>query len=293
MLWKLFSINPLGYKSPLLEPNFISSEPKTELYHYQRILNNFMISKNRQKHIRSLHQKKFRKVHQEFLVEGEKSVKELLQTQSPIIQIICTEEFFQKIDYLIHAQNIDCAVISEDLLGQISSLTSNSTALAIVPFFESKTLSLETKEYLLLLDNVQDPGNLGTIMRIADWYGISKIVCSPDCVDLYNPKVIASSMGSFLRIQIYYQSLREFFREFPHVPVYGALLEGQNIHEVKFDKQGGAILLGNESQGIHADNQGFIKYQVTIPRFGNAESLNVAMATAIFCDNLRRLVPLE
>ncbi|MDX2303252.1 MAG: RNA methyltransferase [Microscillaceae bacterium] len=227
-------------------------------------------------------------MHQTFLVEGEKSVREALQASLKIEQILCTEVFYQENDYLIHSRGVDCEVITPELLAQLSSLTSNDSALAILPFFEEKILYWEEGEYILLLDNIQDPGNLGAILRIADWYGIHKIIASPDSVDLYNPKAIAASMGSFMRVKMMYTLLREYFRQCDSMPVYGALLTGQNIHEVNFDSKGGAILLGNESQGISPNLHASIRHKITIPRFGQAESLNVAMATAVICDNLRR-----
>jgi TrmH family RNA methyltransferase len=136
------------------------------------------------------------------------------------------------------------------------------------------------------LDDIRDPGNLGTIIRTADWYGIGKVVASPETADFYNPKVISATMGSFTRTEIYYTELTDFLSKAKH-PVYGAYLEGQNVHEVEF-QPAGLILIGSESHGIAPGLRKFVSTEVTIPRFGKAESLNAAIATAVICDNLRR-----
>jgi TrmH family RNA methyltransferase len=135
---------------------------------------------------------------------------------------------------------------------------------------------------------VRDPGNLGTIIRIADWYGIKKLIFSSHTAEFYNPKVIQSSMGSFTRVQFYYGYLIQAFQEWK-LPVYGAFLEGESIHQLT-NPAPGVLLLGNESQGISKEVEKWVSSKVTIPSFGNAESLNVAIATAIFCDNFKRLV---
>jgi TrmH family RNA methyltransferase len=138
------------------------------------------------------------------------------------------------------------------------------------------------------LDEVRDPGNLGTIIRIADWYGINKLIFSTHTAEFYNPKVIQSSMGSFTRVQFYYGDLAQAFQDWK-LPVYGAFLEGESIHEL-VNPTPGVLLLGNESQGISKEVEKWVSSKITIPSFGKAESLNVAIATAIFCDNFKRLV---
>jgi TrmH family RNA methyltransferase len=145
---------------------------------------------------------------------------------------------------------------------------------------------LEAHAITLVLDDVRDPGNLGTIIRSADWYGFNRIIASPETADFYNPKVISSTMGSFTRTEIYYADLAEILANAPG-KVYGAFLDGKNVHEESFGN-GGLIVIGNESRGISFQYQKFITDRITIPRYGEAESLNAAVATAVICDNVRR-----
>ncbi len=139
----------------------------------------------------------------------------------------------------------------------------------------------------MILDNIQDPGNLGTIIRTADWFGIKTIICSENTVEVYNPKTVQSTMGSLCRVNIIYTNLNTFLSE-TNIPVYGALLEGNSIYNIKWGKEG-LILLGNEGHGISHELIQKISIPVTIPSFGKAESLNVAVSTAIFCNELRRI----
>jgi TrmH family RNA methyltransferase len=142
------------------------------------------------------------------------------------------------------------------------------------------------EEFALVLDDIRDPGNLGTIIRTADWYGITRIIASSETADFYNSKVITSTMGSFTRVGIFYTTLEQYLAQ-STLPVFGAYLEGKNIHETRFGS-GGLIVIGNESHGIRPELEKFITDKITIPRFGKAESLNAAIATAIICDSIRR-----
>jgi TrmH family RNA methyltransferase len=173
-------------------------------------------------------------------------------------------------------------------LEQVGQYQSNDSALAVVHMKANEAFVPGKEELILALDEVRDPGNLGTIIRIADWYGIQKLIFSPHTADFYNPKVIQSSMGSFTRVQFYYGELAEAFQNWK-LPVYGAFLEGTSIHQLS-DPKPGVLLLGNESQGISKEVEKWVSSKVTIPSFGGAESLNVAIATAIFCDNFKRLL---
>ncbi len=199
-----------------------------------------------------------------------------------IVAVFATEEFIataigqHKVRFLLETA-------SPDELEQAGTIQSNNAALAVVEI-PAPSNNIPTDEWLLALSDIRDPGNLGTMIRIADWYGIRRIVCSPTTADWYNPKVIAASMGSFLRVKPFYTDLKQFFSIYPS-PVYGALLNGSNIHQFQA-KVKGAILIGNESQGIADDLLPMITHALTIPRIGNAESLNAGIATAIFCDNL-------
>ncbi|MEA3494426.1 MAG: RNA methyltransferase, partial [Bacteroidota bacterium] len=140
----------------------------------------------------------------------------------------------------------------------------------------------------LLLDSIRNPGNLGTIIRIADWYNIKQIICSPDCVDVYNPKVVQSTMGSIFRVKIIYQELGEFIDNNNEYNYYNAELNGENIHTLKFKKPT-AIIIGNESTGVSDNLTKKVKNKISIPKYGNAESLNAAVATGIIFDNMLRL----
>lgn len=249
-----------------------------------------MLSKNQIKFIRSLHQKKFRTAHQLFLVEGEKNVLETLQANHPIADLYVTKKFHQKYADLLDSQKHSYIIVSQEQLNQAGTLSTNEAALLLAPIRAAMPKSLEVGEYALMLDDIRDPGNLGTILRIADWYGIKQIIASPLCVDLYNPKVISSSKGSYLRVHYVVNSLREILEsaQSQHLATLGTFPDGDNIHHFSFSSKGGYIVLGNESQGINSSLMPYFDHRLSIPRFGQAESLNVAMACAIICDNLRR-----
>jgi TrmH family RNA methyltransferase len=145
---------------------------------------------------------------------------------------------------------------------------------------------IEKNTFNLMLDDIRDPGNLGTIIRTADWYGIKNIIVSEETADVYNSKVIQSSMGSFIRVNVFYTSLEEYLGK-NKLPVFGTFLDGDNAHTLNFGL-GGIVVIGNEANGISKAVERFVTRRITIPRFGHAESLNAAIATAVICDNLRR-----
>lgn len=245
-----------------------------------------MIAKKTLKYIKSLQLKKYRKIENSFIVEGGKSVMELLNSDFTIRTLFATEVFLNSQKQLLNTKNIQISVVSEQDLADAGSYKTNNAAIAIAQMKENK--SIEGDEGLtLVLDDIRDPGNLGTIMRIADWYGISGIVCSLECADQYNPKVIAASMGSFTRVNFFYTDLQQYLSS-SSLPKYGAYLEGQTVHECAFDGNG-LLVMGNESNGISPDLEKFIDFKINIPGFGQAESLNVAIATAVICDNFRRI----
>ena len=166
------------------------------------------------------------------------------------------------------------------------TLQSNNAALAVAITPENRPFSLQTNEYALALDRISDPGNLGTLLRIADWYGINKVFCNLNTAELYNPKVIAASMGSFTRVQVFYCDLEsEIITQ--KLPVYGAFLEGDDVHGVHFS-EGGILLMGSEAHGVGENLEKLVTQKVFIPRYGGAESLNVAIAAAVIIDNIRR-----
>lgn len=245
-----------------------------------------MPSKNTVKFIKSLQHKKFRKQENSFFVEGSKNVTELLGSDFNVTHLLYTSKFGSSNNDLVGSFNGEKYEVSQELLASVGSFLSNDGALAVAGIKENNPFSVKPGELAIALDDVRDPGNLGTIIRIADWYGIKKLICSEETADFYNPKVLNASMGSFTRISFFYTDLSEFIKE-TNLPVYGAFLQGDNIHQTIL-KEEGIILMGNESTGISDDLKDLVTQKLTIPSFGGAESLNVAIATAVICDNFRR-----
>ena len=243
-----------------------------------------MISKSELKFIKSLQIKKFRKEHKQFLIQGKKSVEELASSDFKTSMVLTTANDFQKYKALF--PNVRVEEVKEDALNSISSLKTNNAVLAVAEVKPNNYLQAND-EYVVVLDDVRDPGNLGTIIRICDWYGVRKIVCSEESADLYNPKVIASSMGSFTRVALFYTSLVEYFEKMPGESVMGAVMNGESVYSGEFPANG-YLIMGNESNGIETDLIKYINNQLTIPRLGGAESLNVGVATAVILDNLIR-----
>lgn len=245
-----------------------------------------MITKNQIKHIQQLHHKKGRQAEQLFLVEGAKNVLELLQSDFNIHALYTTAHFYQENLKLLQNSQIQAIEIENSQLERISTLESNNAALAVVQTKANQHLLAE-QEWVLVLDDIKDPGNLGTIIRIADWYGIKKIVASEQSVELYNPKVIAATMGSFTRVALYYCDIATYMQALPKAHFYGAVMNGSSIYQQKFGKEG-YLVIGNESHGISATIQNMLSAKITIPGRGGAESLNAAIATAIILDNVFR-----
>ncbi len=244
-----------------------------------------MISKNQLKLLRALGQKKQRKAHGLFLVQGEKNVLELVDSGLVVKNVFATEEFLLENSGKLKA--FDCIEASLDELTKASTLVSNNAAIAVVEIPLSKTPKAEG--LMIALDGVSDPGNLGTIIRVADWYGIKHIVASTDCADPYNPKTISATMGSFGRVTVTQLDLPSYLEQ-SNLPVYGAFLEGESTHSKSFSAEG-ILLMGSESHGVREEAAKFVTDKITIPAFGGAESLNVAMATGIILDNIKRQNP--
>ncbi|GEA59555.1 RNA methyltransferase [Vibrio comitans] len=241
-----------------------------------------MISKNQLKLIRALGQKKQRKAHGLFLVQGEKNVLELSNSQLTVKSVFATADFLSENSQSL--QGFECVEATLDELTKASTLVSNNAAIAIV---EIPAVDVPKAEGLMIaLDGVSDPGNLGTIIRVADWYGIKHIIASMDCADPYNPKTISATMGSFGRVFVSQLDLPSYLEQ-ADLPVFGAFLEGESVHKKAFSAEG-ILLMGSESHGVREQAAKFVTDKVTIPAFGGAESLNVAMATGIILDNLRR-----
>ncbi|MCE2593842.1 RNA methyltransferase [Motilimonas cestriensis] len=243
-----------------------------------------MITKNQIKLINSLAQKKYRKQHGLFIVQGEKNVVELFSSNFEIHQVFATESFLAK--YPAELSTTHFVAASPEELAKAGTFSTNNTVIALVKTRQLALPENNLNELVLALDGVSDPGNLGTLIRLADWYGIKQIVASEDCADVYNPKVISATMGSFCRVEVVNTDLAAYLSQ-QTVPVYGAFLEGENIYQTTLSSQG-VIVLGSESHGIRDEVSSFISHKITIPSFGQAESLNVAMAGAIILDNFKR-----
>lgn len=235
-----------------------------------------MISKIEIKHINALKVKKYRNKYSEFIAEGDKIIKELIDEGLQVVNIYTTNE-----NSILPEKNIK--VISDAEMSKISALTKHHGSLAIFRL-QRKELKISKDEWILLLDDIQDPGNMGTIIRTCDWFGIKKIICSDGCVDAYNPKVVQASMASIGRVQVVEADLKEIIQQ-NKMPVYGAILNGKNYHEQSF-KEKGFILIGNEGHGINRELEALITYPVTIPKKGKAESLNAAIAAALILDKV-------
>ena len=242
-----------------------------------------MLTKGAIKLIQSLKDKKNRQQHGLFLVEGTKTVMELLASKITVKSLFATDEWisFHK-SLLKNISNLE--IVSEKELKQISNLVTPQQviALACIPnySFDQKELA---NNFSIALDEIQDPGNLGTIIRIADWYGIKNIICSKNCADVYSPKVIQATMGSFMRVNVFYADLKSFFEEQNKLPVYGAVMNGENLYTTSISANG-ILLIGNEGSGISDELLTFVTHPITIPKIGDAESLNASIATAIICD---------
>jgi RNA methyltransferase, TrmH family len=243
-----------------------------------------MLSKADIKYIKSLQIKKYRKEEQSFIVQGAKSVLELLSSDFQTLSVFGTEDFLANVKHT----NVRVSTVSEKELEAIGEFQSNNTAVAIAKIKPNTALMPGPREFALVLDDIRDPGNLGTIIRTADWYGINKIIVSEETADFYNPKVISSTMGSFTRVSVFYTDLENYLSK-SKLKVYGTYLNGDDVHTLRFDTSG-LIVIGNESHGINPKLEKFISNKITIPRYGKAESLNAGIATAIICDNLRRSI---
>jgi RNA methyltransferase, TrmH family len=243
-----------------------------------------MLSKSQISFVNALHHKKYRKEQGLFIVEGTKSVNEFLRSGYITDRIFCTPSASSKLDKI--PQYIKLHEVTEAELQKISLLNTPQEALALVRIAEKTRPAAESFKgrFILTLDGVQDPGNMGTIIRTADWFGFRDILCSPDTVDAYNPKVVQATMGSLSRMTIFYAELGEIF-ETAQMPVYGAFLDGAPLPLERWGTEG-FILLGNEGNGISDASARHVTQKITIPGTGGAESLNVAISAAIICYDL-------
>lgn len=245
-----------------------------------------MLSKSQISFVSSLHQKKYRKEHNLFLVEGSKSIVEFINSGYQIEEIYCLDEAIAKLSIL--SGKIKLKPVDRHELKKLSTLTTPQDALALVniPVTTIPPVKSFGNKLSLVLDCIQDPGNLGTIIRTADWFGFTELVCSTDTVEAFNPKVVQATMGSLARVKIYYTDLPVLFEK-SGLPVFGAFLGGKSIYETRWPNEG-FIVLGNEGNGITEATAKFVTEKITIPKFGEAESLNVAISAAIFCTEIKR-----
>ena len=250
-----------------------------------------MLSKNRIKQINALQQKKFRNESRTFVAEGHKVVMELLRSPLKVREIFATDKWIAD-----NAAKFSGVRITEASDAEINKISAMQTACNVVAEVEMKpktTFSLDANTLYLAMDSVRDPGNFGTIIRIANWFGISKILASNDCVDLYNPKVIQASMGSAFRVDVQYCDLPQTLDAAQKIglPVYGTFLDGDNIYTASLSNKG-VVVLGNEGHGILPETTAQITRRLLIPCGASAndapESLNVATATAIVCSEFYR-----
>ena len=240
-----------------------------------------MVSKNQIKLITSLQQKKYRKQEQLFFAEGVKVVQELLHSNFELQDLFTTKQ-----DFLTVPKN-KVHAISEVELKKISALTTPNTCLAV--FKIPKVKEMVEKGLIVALDDVRDPGNMGTIIRLCDWFGIETLFCSEESVDIYNPKVVQATMGSISRVNVVYGNLETFLSQ-TKLPVFGTFMDGKNIYQEELPKEG-IIIMGNEANGISTSVEKLVSERIAIPRFGNlqvTESLNVATATAIILSEFKR-----
>lgn len=233
-----------------------------------------MVTKNEFKYIQSLCHKKHRDIENIFIVEGSKIMEELLKSNYKIEKIYATPNYLQSSD-VYHNKMIE---VSEQEMYKLSQLQTPSNVLALVHKPDNTNIEINNK-LNLVLDGIQDPGNLGTIIRIADWYGIDNVFCTTDTADIYNFKAIQSTMGSFLRVNILYENVEEIILK-NILPVYGSVLDGTNLYEFS-NVNNGFLIIGNEGKGIRKNLLDCITNKVTIPKKGSAESLNAAVATGI------------
>lgn len=241
-----------------------------------------MITKQQIKEIRMLHQKKFRTAAQRFFIEGEKMWEECRQFAPHLV------------DTVFVTKNVDQALfkgfateeIEERQMRQLSALKTPNNVFALLHIPKTAQLLPDANNLNLILDDVQDPGNLGTIIRLAAWYGVRNIFASPQTADCFNPKVVQASMGAVFHVDVFYTDLQVLLAQNKHLPVYGATMEGQNIYTTTI--KNGFLVLGNEGHGISNEIINSLTTHITIPKFGHGESLNVAMAASVFLHEFRR-----
>jgi len=241
-----------------------------------------MVSRSQLKYIQSLGQKKYRDEEGVFVAEGPKLVKELIESDVELTQVYALNEWIEDNKDLLRSVNV--TAINETELERTSQLKTPNKVIAIVKKFEVNEPGIKER-ISLVLDTIRDPGNLGTIIRIADWFGVSQIICSTDCADMYNSKVVQATMGSIARVNVFYTDLPVWLKQRSGVRIYAAMLEGKDVTKMSTIKEG-LIIIGNESMGINKEVLQYSNEKISIPRKGSAESLNAAVATGIILSHL-------
>ncbi|NPA37093.1 MAG: RNA methyltransferase [Chlorobi bacterium] len=253
-----------------------------------------MISKNKKKFLTSLQLKKYRILHNAFLAEGHKINHDLLNAGAVCKELYATTEWLKRNSDIL-PENFSDATDKE-----LKSISNLKSAPEVIGVYEIKTVKPDVRKtgtsLILALDGIQDPGNLGTIIRTADWFGIKNIICSEDTADVYNPKVIQATMGAIARVNVSYTALESFIKNYKketNMPVYGTFLEGENIYDKELSGKG-VIVMGNEGKGIRKEIEKTVTDKLYIPNYPpeaeTSESLNVATATAVICSEFRRRV---
>lgn len=238
------------------------------------------ITKAEIKSVLALHSAHGRKKAHSFLVEGPKLIEELLASDFQITLLLANEQWLENNSDFLNKRNT--RLISDQQLQKLSLFSTSNQVIAVVKHQEYPPLDISTNDMVLMLDTIQDPGNLGTIIRTAEWFGIKQIVCSKETADAFNPKTVQASMGSVFRIRIHYTDLKDFINLHHQLPVYGSLLNGDSIYDMNLSKSG-ILLIGNESKGISPDLQKLVTQALYIPKHdaSSTESLNASVACGI------------
>ncbi len=250
-----------------------------------------MLSHNQQKHLRSLSIKKYRQQYGQFLIEGDKMVVELLgQTRINVSEIFALEHWIDKNERFLRPFSDKVNPVTATELGKISALSTPNQVLAVANMpLDTINFQLTGADICFYLDGIQDPGNMGSILRVADWFGLPAVFCSPDCVDVFSPKVVQASMGAIFRVQSWEIDLGELLMAASQIAVIGAVLDGENVFETNLPSIG-LLVIGNEGKGISAQTEHLLTHRISIPRHptGKAESLNAAVAAGIMAAAFRR-----
>ncbi len=249
-----------------------------------------MLSKRQQQHITALHQKKYRQKYDNFIVEGDKMAAEAISNRiENIVMIAATDEWLQKHQSLLHQIRAEVMAVSEEEMRKITTLATPSRVLLVMRPWEIDWETPVANNLVLYCDGIADPGNLGTIIRIADWFGFGAVCCTPDCCEIHNPKTVQATMGAIYRVPTVVMPLANLSTILPQHPIFGAVFDGKDIFSIPPPSKG-ILVVGSESHGIRRETMALVQQKITILSHGGAESLNAAVATGIICAAFRRSV---